>query len=88
MLRPIASFAAFYSAVAYILYSVYRHNIVIVEKNEDMKNRLAVLVESTRTRASIRRGTMSRKSVQEGKPDRIADLLEEMADAIEKEILS
>lgn len=41
------------------------------------------LVERLRTRASIRRNIKDRKSVQEGKPDRIADLLEEAADEIE-----
>ena len=35
-----------------------------------------------RKRAEIRRQIPSRKSVQEGKPDRIADLLEEAADYI------
>ena len=42
------------------------------------------LVEKLRTRASIRRGIKDRKSVQEGKPDRIANLLEEAADEIER----
>jgi hypothetical protein len=42
------------------------------------------LVERLRTRASIRRNIKDRKSVQEGKPDRIADLLEEAADRIER----
>ena len=42
------------------------------------------LVERLRTRASIRRNIKDRKSVQEGKPDRIADLLEEAADEIER----
>ena len=41
------------------------------------------LVERLRIRASIRRNNKERKSVQEGKPDRIADLLEEAADEIE-----
>jgi hypothetical protein len=35
-----------------------------------------------RKRAEIRRQISSRKSVQEGKPDRIADLLDEAADEI------
>ena len=42
------------------------------------------LVERLRIRASIRRNNTERKSVQEGKPDRIADLLEEAADEIER----
>ena len=37
------------------------------------------LVDRLRIRADIRRQIPSRKSVQEGKPDRIADLLEEAA---------
>jgi hypothetical protein len=36
-----------------------------------------------RKRAEIRRQISSRKSVEEGKPDRIADLLEEAANEIE-----
>lgn len=44
--------------------------------NEDIVYRL-------RKRAEIRRQIPSRKSVQEGKPDRIADLLEEAAYSIE-----
>jgi hypothetical protein len=35
-------------------------------------------------RAEIRRQISSRKSVQEGRPDRIADLLEEAAHRIEE----
>ena len=41
------------------------------------------LVFRLRKRAEIRRQITSRKSVAEGKPDRIADLLEEAADALE-----
>jgi hypothetical protein len=37
-----------------------------------------------RKRAEIRRNIKDRKSVQEGTPDRIADLLEEAADEIEQ----
>jgi hypothetical protein len=40
------------------------------------------LVYRLRKRAEIRRQITSRKSVQEGKPDRIADLLEEAAEAL------
>lgn len=40
------------------------------------------LVTRLRKRAEIRRQIQTRKSVQEGKPDRIADLLEEAANAI------
>jgi nitric oxide reductase activation protein len=42
------------------------------------------LVYRLRKRAEIRRQIPNRKSVQEGQPDRIADLLEEAADALEK----
>lgn len=42
------------------------------------------LVERLRIRASIRRNIKDRKSVQEGKPDRIANLLDEAADEIER----
>lgn len=41
------------------------------------------LVERLRKRAEIRRGITSRKSVQEGRPDKIADLLEEAANVIQ-----
>ena len=42
------------------------------------------LVYRLRKRAEIRRQIDTRKSVQEGKPDRIADLLEEAADCIDQ----
>ena len=45
--------------------------------NEDLIYRL-------RKRAEIRRGITTRKSVQEGEPDRIADLLDEAASCIEE----
>lgn len=41
------------------------------------------LVYRLRRRAEIRRQIPNRKSVQEGQPDRIADLLEEAAKEIE-----
>lgn len=41
------------------------------------------IVFRLRERARIRRQISSRKSVQENKPDRLADLLEEAADDIE-----
>jgi len=44
------------------------------------------LVYRLRKRAEIRRQISTRKSVQEGKPDRIADLLEEAADRIEQQV--
>lgn len=42
------------------------------------------MVYRLRKRAEIRRQIPTRKSVQEGSPDRIADLLEEAADEIDK----
>ncbi len=42
------------------------------------------LIYRLRKRAEIRRQIKDRKSVQENKPDRIADLLEEAADRIEE----
>jgi hypothetical protein len=51
-----------------------KRGIVIFEEN---------LVTRLRKRAEIRRSIQTRKSVQEGKPDRISDLLEEAATAIE-----
>lgn len=42
------------------------------------------LVFRLRKRAEIRRQISTRKSVQEGSPDRIADLLEEAADEINR----
>jgi len=42
------------------------------------------LIYRLRKRAEIRRQISTRKSVQEGKPDRIADLLEEAATEIER----
>lgn len=42
------------------------------------------LVYRLRKRAEIRRQIPTRKSVQEGKPDRMSDLLEEAANEIEK----
>jgi hypothetical protein len=45
---------------------------------------MQTLVERLRIRAEIRRQIPSRKSVQENKPDRIADLLEEAATELER----
>ena len=42
------------------------------------------LIERLRIRAHIRRNAKGRKSVEEGKPDRLADLLEEAADELER----
>lgn len=45
------------------------------------------LIFRLRKRAEIRRQIAHRKSVQEGAPDRISELLEEAADEIEKLLL-
>lgn len=42
------------------------------------------LIFRLRKRAEIRRQISTRKSVQEGKPDRMADLLEEAANELER----
>lgn len=42
------------------------------------------LVYRLRKRAEIRRQIAGRKSVQEGQPDRLADLLDEAADELER----
>lgn len=42
------------------------------------------LIHRLRIRASIRRSITTRKSVQEGKPDRIADILDEAANELER----
>jgi len=44
---------------------------------------METLIYRLRKRAEIRRQIATRKSVQEGKPDRIADLLEEAANRLE-----
>lgn len=50
----------------------------------DDQNTPEDLVYRLRKRAEIRRQIPSRKSVQEGQPDRIADLLDEAATEIER----
>lgn len=45
---------------------------------------MQTLIERLRIRATIRRQIPTRKSVQENKPDRLADLLEEAANEIER----
>jgi hypothetical protein len=46
----------------------------------------ADLIHRLRKRAAIRRRIGTRRSVQEGKPDRLADLLDEAADFIAKHL--
>lgn len=53
----------------------------IVEPNSEIDE--TDLVYRLRLRAEIRRKIPTRKSVQEGSPDRIADLLEEAANEID-----
>ena len=48
-----------------------------------MVNNTEDLIFRLQERARIRRQITSRKSVQEGKPDRISDLLEEAARTLE-----
>ena len=50
----------------------------------ETREELNDIVYRLRKRAEIRRQIKDRKSVQEGRPDRIADILEEAADEIEK----
>ena len=57
------------------------HKTEFIQVNEKQVNELVIKL---RTIADIRRQIHSRKSVQEGKPDQIADLLEEAADEIER----
>jgi hypothetical protein len=49
-----------------------------------MDIRQQTLIERLRIRARIRRQIPTRRSVQNGEPDRIADLLEEAANEIER----
>lgn len=58
-------------------------------KTTDIENLIQNRIENDilyrlRKRAEIRRQIPTRKSVQEGKPDRIAELLEEAANEIER----
>lgn len=62
--------------------------VVIVTRDDWMRARPFEIIEDLvyrlRKRAEIRRQITTRKSVQEGKPDRIADLLEEAANEIDR----
>ncbi len=58
-----------------------KENHEVVNANKPTEEQ--TLVERLRIRASIRRNNTERKSVKEGKPDRIANLLEEAADGFE-----
>ena len=50
---------------------------------EKQTQRITDLVYRLRKRSEIRRQIPNRKSVQEGQPDRLADLLDEAANEIE-----
>lgn len=54
------------------------------EKMIDPTLDLLDLILRLRIRASIRRKISTRRSVQEGKPDRLADLLEESANVLSR----
>lgn len=56
----------------------YNHHIPTLTDTEMAYSDID-LITRLQVRASIRRSIQTRKSVQEGKPDRIADLLEEAA---------
>lgn len=49
-----------------------------------MNTKTQDLIFRLKKRAEIRRQIPNRKSVQEGQPDRLADLLDEAADELEK----
>lgn len=54
------------------------------EKTEKMIDPTLDLILRLRIRANIRRQISTRKSVQEGKPDRLAELLEESANELSR----
>ena len=54
------------------------------EKTEKLIGPTLDLILRLRIRASIRRQISTRRSVQEGKPDRLADLLEESANELSR----
>ena len=54
------------------------------EKTEKLIDPTLDLILRLRIRASIRRQISTRRSVQEGKPDRLADLLEESANELSR----
>ena len=54
------------------------------EKTEKLFDTTLDLILRLRIRASIRRKISTRRSAQEGKPDRLADLLEESANELSR----
>ena len=64
-------------------HNAYKKSLKEVSVN-NTENNTETLIFRLRERARIRRQIKTRKSVQEGKPDRIANLLEEAANEIEE----
>ena len=62
--------------------TIIRYNVIMNE--ETLPYEQQSLVFRLRKRAEIRRQIQTRKSVQNGEPDRLADLLEEAAEEIER----
>ncbi len=58
----------------------------MIEVDSDPYSKKIDLITRLRIRAKIRREIKTRKSVQEGKPDRLADLLDEAANALEENV--
>ena len=61
-----------------------KYDEFVKTRNHSLDKSEQSLVYRLRKRAEIRRNIKDRKSVQEGAPDRIADLLEEAANEIER----
>jgi hypothetical protein len=61
-----------------------KYDEFVKTRNQSLDKSEQSLVYRLRKRAEIRRNIKDRKSVQEGTPDRIADLLEEAANEIER----
>jgi hypothetical protein len=61
-----------------------KYDEFVKTRNQSLDKSDQSLVYRLRKRAEIRRNIKDRKSVQEGAPDRIADLLEEAANEIER----
>ena len=57
---------------------------LLMPENNKERFELLDLIFRLETRSLIRRQIQTRKSVQEGKSDRISDLLEEAADTLRK----
>jgi hypothetical protein len=68
-------------------FQLNNYNYTLIEKNMDESHlpyEQQSLVYRLLKRAEIRRQINTRKSVQEGKPDRLSDLLEEAAAEIKR----